>query len=64
MQAEMRPPAIFADGVSVTVTLYAGSFLTAEDQAWRSLLGHLDPPERATLRSPAVRDLGQGRTVG
>ena len=52
----MRPPSIFADGVSVTVTLYAGSFLTAEDQAWRSLLGHLDPPEFATTHSPAVRD--------
>lgn len=38
----MRPPAIVADGVSVTVTLYAGSFLTAEDQAWLGLLGHLD----------------------
>lgn len=38
----MRPPAIAADGVSVTVTLYAGSFLTAEDQAWLSLLGHLE----------------------
>jgi ATP-dependent DNA helicase RecG len=37
----MRPPAIVADGVSVTVTLYAGSFLKAEDQAWLSLLGHL-----------------------
>jgi ATP-dependent DNA helicase RecG len=38
----MRPPAIVADGVSVTVTLYAGSFLTAEDQAWLALLGHLE----------------------
>ena len=37
----MRPPTIVADGVSVTVTLYAGSFLTAEDQAWLSLLGNL-----------------------
>ena len=47
----MRPPSIFADGVSVTVTLYAGSFLTAEDQAWLSLLGHLDlsAPERRAL---------------
>lgn len=47
----MRPPAIVADGVSVTLTLFAGSFLDAEDQAWLSLLGHLtlSPAERRAL---------------
>ena len=47
----MRPPVIVADAVSVTLIMYAGSFLSAEDQAWLALLGHLNltPPERRML---------------
>ncbi|HYO42230.1 MAG TPA: ATP-binding protein [Candidatus Limnocylindrales bacterium] len=49
----MRPPVIVANAVSVTLTMYAGSFLTAEDQAWLALLGHLSltPAERRLLVS-------------
>jgi hypothetical protein len=47
----MRPPVIVADAVSVTLTMYAGSLLSAEDQAWLALLGHLSltPSERRLL---------------
>jgi ATP-dependent DNA helicase RecG len=49
----MRPPVIVANAVSMTLTMYAGSFLTAEDQAWLALLGHLSltPAERRLLVS-------------
>lgn len=47
----MEPPHFAATSSSVTVTLYNRSILSIEDQAWLSLLGHLDltTPERRAL---------------
>jgi ATP-dependent DNA helicase RecG len=47
----MEPPHFVATSSSVAVTLYNRSILSIEDQAWLSLLGHMDlsPPERRTL---------------
>ena len=47
----MSPPLITDTAASVTVTLYARSLLSPEDQAWLALLGHLPvtPPERRAL---------------
>ncbi len=47
----MEPPVFVATHSSVTVTLRNRSLLSVEDQAWLSLLGHLDlsPLERRVL---------------
>lgn len=47
----MEPPHFDATSSSVTVTLYNRSMLSIEDQAWLSLLGHIElsPAERRAL---------------
>lgn len=47
----MEPPHFTATESSVTVTLFNRSALSIDDQAWLSLLGHIDlsPQERRTL---------------
>jgi ATP-dependent DNA helicase RecG len=47
----MEPPHFAASGSSVTVTLHNRSILSVEDQAWLSLLGHMDlsPQDRRAL---------------
>lgn len=47
----MEPPNFIATHSSVTVTLYNRSIISIEDQAWLSLLGHMDlsPAERRVM---------------
>jgi ATP-dependent DNA helicase RecG len=58
----MSPPLIADTAASVTVTLYARSLLSPEDQAWLALLGHLPvtPKERRALVQIVMRSGASG----